>query len=193
MSIEQKQYSFALVEDQYLPIINRLQDEDVSVLLQVLYALHQGRVQFLLGDYRGRLIDAHGQGALPKRVPRSGKDRPPRTIQDDHAPAPNAEQADDDSSEVCDVHGHDAFPSGVQRLGKDGRPVMTHAGHELVHNSEQAQVDLSKEDDDESMNSKDSGSSPRYTSGGEEDKANTRPLLPSEESSASPDGNVDAF
>jgi hypothetical protein len=70
---------------------------------------------------------------------------------------------------------------------------MTHAGHELVHSPEQARVDLSKEDDDDSMNSKDSGSSPRYTSGGEEDKANTRPLLPSEESSASPDGNVDAF
>jgi hypothetical protein len=44
---------------------------------------------------------------------------------------------------------------------------------ELVHNPEQARVDLSKEDDDESMNSNDSGSSPRYPSGGEEDKANT--------------------
>jgi hypothetical protein len=31
---------------------------------------------------------------------------------------------------------------------------------------------LSKEDDDESMNSKDSGSSILYTSGGEEDKVN---------------------
>ncbi len=43
-------------------------------------------------------------------------------------------------------------------------------------NSEQARVDLSKEegeDDEESMNSKDSGSSPHYTSGGEEGKANT--------------------
>jgi hypothetical protein len=47
---------------------------------------------------------------------------------------------------------------------------MTHAGHELVHNPEQTDVDLSKEDDDESMHSKDSGSS--ITSGGEEDKAN---------------------
>jgi hypothetical protein len=36
---------------------------------------------------------------------------------------------------------------------------MTHAGHELVHNPEQANIDLSKEDDDESINSQDSGSS----------------------------------
>jgi hypothetical protein len=60
----------ALVEDQHLPIINNLQGEAVSVLLQVLYALHQGHVQFLLGDYRGRLIDVHGQGRklFPKRL-----------------------------------------------------------------------------------------------------------------------------
>ncbi len=44
-------------------------------------------------------------------------------------------------------------------------------------NSEQARVeDLTKEegeDDEESRNSQDSGSSPHYSSGGEEDKANT--------------------
>ncbi len=43
-------------------------------------------------------------------------------------------------------------------------------------NSERARVDLTKEegeDDEEFMNSQDPGSSPHYTSGGEEDKANT--------------------
>jgi hypothetical protein len=56
---------------------------------------------------------------------------------------------------------------------------MTHAGRELVHNSEQAQVDVLKEENDESADSEDSGSSPIYTSGGEEDKANTRvPFAP---------------
>jgi hypothetical protein len=50
---------------------------------------------------------------------------------------------------------------------------MSHAGHEFVHNPEQAEVDMTKEDDAESTDSKDSGSSPRYTSGGKEDKANT--------------------
>jgi hypothetical protein len=134
--VERAKAVLALVEDQHLPIINnRLQEEAVSVLLQVLYFLHQGRVQFLVNDYRARLIEAHGQGALPKKAPGPGRNRPPRVIQDIHVPAPN---------------------------------------------SEQARVDLTKEegeDDEESMNSKDSGSSPDYTSGGEEDKANT--LIPS--------------
>ncbi len=103
----------------------------MSVLLQVLYFLHQGRVQFLVNDYRARLIEAHGQGVLPKKAPGPGRNRPPRVIQDIHVTAPN---------------------------------------------SEQARVELTKEegeDNEESMNSQDSGSSPHYTSGGEEDKANT--------------------
>jgi hypothetical protein len=118
----------------------------VSVLLQVLYFLHQGRVQFLVNDYKARLIEAHGQGALAKKAPGPGKSRPPRVIQDvQHAPAPK---------------------------------------------SEQARVDLTKEegeDDGESTNSHDSGSSPIiYTSGGEEDKANTHvPSAPQKEATRS--------
>jgi hypothetical protein len=179
----------ALVEDQHLPVINRLQEEAVSVLLQVLYFLHQGRVQFLGNDYRARLIEAHGQGILPKKAPKPGKNRPPRVVQDGHAPAPNPEQADDDSSEWHDVHVHDASHNRVQRLGKDGRPIMSHAGHEFVHNPEQAEVDMTKEDDAESTDTKDSGSSPRYTSGGEEDKANTPvPSSPQTKAARSPMG-----
>jgi hypothetical protein len=163
----------ALVRDQHLPIISKLQNEAAFVLLQVLYALYQGHVQFLLGDYKDRLIDAHSPEAFPKKVSRQGKDGLPRSFRDKRAPAPDTEQADDDLSKVLDVHGPDAFPKRMQRLGKDGRPLMTYAGHELIHNPEQADVDLSKEDDDESMTSKDSGSSILYTSGSEEDKANT--------------------
>jgi hypothetical protein len=60
--------------------------------------------------------------------------------------------------------------------GKNRPPRVIQDVHVPAPNSEQARVDLSKEegeDDEESMNSKDSGSSPHYTSGGEEDKANT--------------------
>ena len=129
--VERAKAVLAVVEDQHLPTINRLQEEAVSVLLQVLYFLHQGRVQFLVNDYRARLIEAHGQGALPKKAPGPRRNRPPRVIQDIHVSAPN---------------------------------------------SERARVDLTKEegeDDGESTNSQDSGSSPNYNSGGEEDKANT--------------------
>ncbi len=55
--------------------------------------------------------------------------------------------------------------------------------------SEQARVDLTKEegeDDGESTNSQGSGSSPIYTSGGEEDKANTHvPSAPQKEATRS--------
>jgi hypothetical protein len=40
-------------------------------------------------------------------------------------------------------------------------------------NTEQEEVDMTQEDDDESADAKDSGLSPHYTSGGEEDQANT--------------------
>jgi hypothetical protein len=163
----------AFVEEQHLPTINKLQDKAASVLLQVLYALHQGRVQFLMGDYRARLIETHGQEAFPTRASKRNKDRPPRIIQDVRAPARNSKQADDDSSEDGEVHAQDTLHDKVQRLGKDGRPVMTQAGHEFVHNPEQAQVDLLKEEDYESTDSKDLGSSPIYTSGGDEEQADT--------------------
>ena len=106
-----------------------------------------------------------------QKAPKPGKNRLPRAVQDGHAPAPNPEQADDDSSEGHDVHVHDASHNRVQRRGKDGRPIMSHAGHEFVHNPEQAEVDMTKEDDAESTDTKDSGSSPHYTSGGDEDQA----------------------
>jgi hypothetical protein len=137
--VERAKAVLALVEEQQLPAIIKLQDEAVSVLLQVLYALHQGRVQFLMGDYKARVIEAHGQEAFPSR-----RNRPPRAIQDVYAPAPK---------------------------------------------SEQVRVDLAKEegeDDGESTDLEDSGSSPIYTSGGEEDKANTHvPSAPQKEATRS--------
>jgi hypothetical protein len=56
---------------------------------------------------------------------------------------------------------------------------MSHAGHVFDHNPEQTEVDMTKEDDAESMDSKDSGSSPHYTSGGEEDKDKAKTPVPS--------------
>ncbi len=110
-------------------------------------------------------------------------------IQDVHAPAPKPEQADDDSSDGHDVHVRDASHKRVQHLGKDGRPVMLHAGHVFDLIPEQTEVDMTKEDDAESTDSKDSSSSPRYTSGGEEDKANTpAPSSPQTEATRSQAG-----
>ncbi len=84
------------------------------------------------------------------------------------------------------VRAQDTLPKKGQRLGKDGRPVTTHAGREFVQNSEQAQVDLLEEEDGKSTDLEDSGASPIYTSGGEEDKANTRvPSAPQKQATRS--------
>ena len=142
--VERAKAVLASAEEQHLPAIIRLQDGAVSVLLQVLYALHQGRVQFLVGDYKARIIETHGREAFPSRVSNRNKERPPRVIQDVHVLAPK---------------------------------------------SEQTRVDLTKEegeDDGESTDSKDSGSSLIYTTGGEEDKANTHvPSAPQQEATRS--------
>jgi len=139
--VERAKAVLASVEEQHLPAIIKLQDGAVSVLLQVLYALYQGRVQFLMGDYKTRVIEAHGREAFPSRTSNRNKDRPPRVIQDVHVPAPKLEQA---------------------------------------------RVDLTNEEDGETTDDQDTGSSQDYTSGGEEDKANTRvPSAPQQEATRS--------
>ncbi len=97
-----------------------------------------------MGDYKARVIEAHGRKAFSSRVSNRNKDRPPRAVQDVRVPASK---------------------------------------------SEQARVDLAKEegeDDGESADLEDSGSSPIYTSGGEENKANTHvPSAPQQEATRS--------
>ncbi len=93
---------------------------------------------------------------------------------------------------MLETYGSDAFPKRVPRQG------VVDIVHALdirpARDTKQAEVDMTQEDDDESADSKDSGSSPRYTSGGEEDQANT-PVLsaPQMKSDTVPDGIVDAF
>jgi hypothetical protein len=69
-----------LVQEQFLPRIIKAQHEAVSVLLQVLYLLQQGHVQFLMGDYKARVLEAHGFDALTTktRAKKLGKDGLPR-------------------------------------------------------------------------------------------------------------------
>jgi hypothetical protein len=51
------------VQETCLTEILQAQREAVSMLLQVLYSLHQGHVLFLMGDYRTRVLDIHGSDA----------------------------------------------------------------------------------------------------------------------------------
>ncbi len=59
---------------------NKLEHEATSVLLQVLYSLHRGHVQFLMADYKSRIIDAYPNAFARVRPPRLGKDGQPLKI-----------------------------------------------------------------------------------------------------------------
>jgi hypothetical protein len=74
--------SLEIVQEQQLPAIIKAQDEAVSALLQVLYFLQYGHVQFLMGDYEARVIDAHGHDAFTAKVKtkKPGKDGLPRSV-----------------------------------------------------------------------------------------------------------------
>jgi hypothetical protein len=73
-----------VVQEQRLPAIVKAKDEAISTILQVLYFLQQGHVQFLMGDYRARILEAHGHDALTVKVrtQKPGKDGLPRAIHD---------------------------------------------------------------------------------------------------------------
>ena len=102
------------------------------MLLQVLYALHQGNVQFLMGGYRTLVLDTHGPDAFPKvRAQRLGKDGLPRTILDGHAPDPNPVvyimSKDDDDGESTDSKdsGSDIHYTSGGEEGKANTPVLS--------------------------------------------------------------------
>ena len=76
--------SLETVQERLLPAMVKAQNEAVSVLLQVLYFLQQGHVQFLMRDYKARVMEAHGNDAFTSKVKtkKPGKDGLPRPIHD---------------------------------------------------------------------------------------------------------------
>jgi hypothetical protein len=73
-----------IIQEQNLPAIIKAQNEAVSTLLQVLYFLQQGHVQFLIGDYKARVIGVYGPDTFTARVKakKLGKDGLPRKVHD---------------------------------------------------------------------------------------------------------------
>ncbi len=86
---------------------------------------------------------------------------------------------------MLDVHGPDSFPKiRAPQPGKDALPRTTLVDNTSAPNPDQAVVDMSKDDDAESTDPEDSGSSTSRTSSDEEDKANTTvPFIPQMETS----------
>ncbi len=78
------------IQEQRVPAIVKTQNEAVSVLLQVLYFLQHGHVQFLIGDYKARVMYAHGHDAFTTKVrtKKLGRDGLPRSIHDINTSTP---------------------------------------------------------------------------------------------------------
>jgi hypothetical protein len=63
------------VQGSIVPAVAELDESKApTVLLQVLYALHLGHVQFLMADYKTRIIEAYPHAFAKVRPPRLGKD-----------------------------------------------------------------------------------------------------------------------
>jgi hypothetical protein len=78
--LDDAKFALKRVEEKVLPALVKLECEATSVLLQVLYALHRGNVQFLMADYKSRIIDAYPNAFARVRPPRLGKDGQPLKI-----------------------------------------------------------------------------------------------------------------
>ncbi len=66
----------------FVPAIVKLESEAALVLFQVLYALHLGHEQFLMADYKSRVIEAYPNAFAIVRPPRLGKYGLPLRIKD---------------------------------------------------------------------------------------------------------------
>jgi len=81
-NLDQAKAALEHVKEFALPRIVKAQNEATSVLLQVLYFLQQGRVLFLMEDYRSRVKEAYGSDAFANKAKaqRLRKDGLPRLI-----------------------------------------------------------------------------------------------------------------
>ncbi len=100
-----------------MPAIVKLESEAASVLLQVLYVLHLGHMQFLMADYKSRIIEAYPNAFARVRPPRQGNDGLPRRIKDVGSTANSSENTvdmsavDDDDGAISDIDLNDGAGS----------------------------------------------------------------------------------
>jgi hypothetical protein len=118
-----------------LPAIVKAQSEAVLVLRQVLHALQLGHVQFLMMDYKGRIIEAYPNAHVKVRPLRLDKDGLPRPIQDfgstadksDNTIDLTADDVDDDTSSdinYSDGERNEANTSASSTSQKESQPLQ---------------------------------------------------------------------
>ena len=144
-----------VVQEQRLPAIVKAKDEAVSTILQVLYFLQQGHVQFLMGDYKTRVLEAHGHDAFTVKVrtQKLGKDGLPRSIHDtttvssgeldESMSQENDGETTDSDGEGSESHHHsdvegDQANAHVPSTSQQGKPQPPLTGSSLPGNSAEA-------------------------------------------------------
>jgi hypothetical protein len=101
------------VQGSIVPTVVELESKALSVPLQVLYALHLGNVQFLMVDYKVRIIEAYPHAFAKVRPPRLGKDWLPKRIKDVNAAANSSDSTvdisgvDDNEDTTSDIDPND--------------------------------------------------------------------------------------
>ena len=108
---------YVQVRDEILVTIANYKARAPSVLLQVLYSLQEGHVQYLLRQYREAFVDLFGASAVPRDrtapAPRGSTARisagPPRTLRDlGQEPSKVEDEAEDDVDMNNDASGSDS-------------------------------------------------------------------------------------
>jgi hypothetical protein len=149
-------FTLEIVQERRLPAIVKAQNQAVSTILQVLYFLQQGHVQFLVGDYRARVLEAHGHDAFTVKVKtkKLGKNGLLRSIHDVDLsnPAPGrtvdmsqdddegALDSDDEGSEFHHIRDGEGEQANIHvpSTSQQERPQPPTRGSSLPKNSEAA-------------------------------------------------------
>ena len=132
--VEDAKFTLKSVEEEVLPALFKLECESPSVLLQVLYSLQRGHVQFLAADYKSRIIEAYPHAFAKIRPPKLGKDGQPLKITNvgitDGSSADLVDMTADElvEGEISDIDCNDGEGSGTNTLAsstsqKELRPL----------------------------------------------------------------------
>ncbi len=111
-----------------MPAIVKLESEATSVLLQVLYALHLGHVQFLMADYISRIIEAYPNAFARVRKPRLGKDGFPLRIRD----VGSTVNSSDNTVDMSTVEDDDGTTSDIDFNDGPGSPSPPHRRYHVL-------------------------------------------------------------
>jgi hypothetical protein len=122
------------VKEKVLPALFKLESESPSVLLQVLYSLQRGHVQFLAADYKSRVIEAYPHAFAKIHTPKLGKDGQPLKIVNvgitDGSSGDLVDMTQDElaEGEISDIDYNDGEGSGTNTLAsstsqKELRPL----------------------------------------------------------------------